>query len=192
MRYQIERSQTQVVKGSLTDIAKQNGTSLAETFLSADLIVLVDTSSSMAATDAPGGLSRYEAACKELANLQVAIPGKVAVISFAHGQPMFCPNGQPFNLEGGTDLAGALTFAKVADVPDMRFVVISDGQPDSEREALKVAATYLNRIDTIFVGPEGAPGRTFLAKLASAKNGQAVTADRVAQLASKVQYLLAA
>jgi len=193
MRYQLQKSQTQVVKGSLSDIAKQTGTSLAETFLSADVIVLVDTSSSMQAMDAPGGQTRYDAACTELANLQATIPGKVAVISFSgNSQTMFCPNGQPFNLEGGTDLAGALTFAKVADVPDMRFVVISDGQPDSEREALKVAATYLNRIDTIFVGPEGAPGRTFLAKLASAKNGQAVTADRVAQLASKVQYLLAA
>lgn len=194
MRYQIERSQTQVVKGSLTDIAKQTGTSLAETFLSADVIVLVDTSSSMQAMDAPGDKSRYDAARVELANLQATIPGKVAVISFAStGDVMFCPNGQPFNLEGGTGLAGALEFAKVADVPDMRFVVISDGQPDSERDALKVAAGYLNRIDTIFVGPEhDQRGRTFLAKLASAKGGQSVTADRVAQLASKVQYLLAA
>lgn len=194
MRYQLQKSQTQVVKGSLSDIAKATGASLAETFLSADVIVLVDTSSSMEAHDAPGGKSRYDAACTELANLQATIPGKVAVISFAStGSVMFCPNGQPFNLQGGTDLAGALGFAKVADVPDMRFVVISDGQPDSEREALKVAASYQNRIDTIFVGPEGdAHGRAFLAKLASAKNGQAVTADRVAQLASKVQYLLAA
>ena len=194
MRYQVQRSQTQVVKGSLSDIAKQNGTSLAETFLSADVIVLVDTSSSMDAQDAPGGKSRYDAACIELANLQATIPGKVAVISFSgHSQTMFCPNGQPFNLQGGTDLAGALTFAKIADVPDMRFVVISDGQPDSEREALKVAAGYRNRIDTIFVGPENdASGRVFLAKLASAKGGQAVTADRVAHLSSKVQYILAA
>lgn len=193
MKYQIERTQTQVVKGSLTDIAKATGASLAETFLGADVVVIVDTSSSMDAPDAPGGQTRYDAACKELANLQATIPGKVAVISFAsHGQIMFCPNGQPFNLQGGTDLAGALTFAKVADVPDMRFVVISDGQPDSEREALKVAAGYQNRIDTIFVGPENGPGLTFLAKLASAKNGQAVTADRVAQLSSKVQMLLAA
>ena len=58
MRTAIQKSQTQVVKGSLTDIAKQNGTSLAETFLSADVIVLVDTSSSMEAHDAPGGKSR--------------------------------------------------------------------------------------------------------------------------------------
>ena len=193
MRTAIQKSQTQVVKGSLTDIAKQNSTSLAETFLSADVIVLVDTSSSMEAHDAPGGKSRYDAACTELANLQATIPGKVAVISFAStGQVMFCPNGQPFNLEGGTGLASALEFAKIADVPDMRFVVISDGQPDSEREALKVAATYLNRIDTIFVGPEGDDrGRAFLTKLANAKGGQAVTADRVALLSNKVQYLLA-
>lgn len=194
MRYQLQKQQTQIVKGSLADIAKATGASLAETFLGADVIVLVDTSSSMEAHDAPGGLSRYEAACKELANLQATIPGKVAVISFAgYKGVMFCPNGEPYNLGGGTDLAGALEFAKVADVPDMRFVVISDGQPDSERDALKVARLYQNRIDTIFVGPENeTAGRTFLAKLASAKGGQTVTADRVAQLSNKVQYLLAA
>ena len=194
MRYQLQKQQTQVVKGSLADVAKSTGASLAETFLSADVIVLVDTSSSMQAMDAPGGKTRYDAACAELANLQATIPGKVAVISFAStGDVIFCPNGQPFNLEGGTGLASALEFAKIADVPDMRFVVISDGQPDSEREALKVAATYLNRIDAIFVGPEDDQrGRSFLAKLASAKGGQSVTADRVAQLSSKVQYLLAA
>jgi Mg-chelatase subunit ChlD len=194
MRHSIQKSNTAVVAGSLTDIAKQTGTSLAETFLGADVIVLVDTSSSMAATDAPGGLSRYDAACKELANLQATIPGKVAVISFSgHSSTMFCPNGQPYNLQGGTDLAGALKFAKVADVSDMRFVVISDGQPDSETEALNVARTYTNRIDTIFVGPEvDHGGRAFLARLATAKGGQSVTADRVAELSSKVQLLLAA
>ena len=53
MRYQLQKQQTQVVKGSLADVAKSTGASLAETFLSADVIVLVDTSSSMEASMPP-------------------------------------------------------------------------------------------------------------------------------------------
>lgn len=192
MRTSIQKSNTTIVKGSLADVAKATGAALAETFLSADVIVLVDTSGSMEATDAPGGVSRYNAACKELANLQATLPGKIAVISFA-STVMFCPNGQPFNLSGGTHLAEALKFARTADVDDMRFVVISDGQPSNEQAALDIAQTYKNRIDTIYVGPQDDyRGREFLVRLAKASGGQSVTADRVAQLSSKVQFLLAA
>lgn len=192
MRHSIQKSNTTIVKGSLADIAKATNTSLAESFLNADCIVIVDTSGSMSAEDAPGGKSRYDAACDELAKLQANLPGKIAVIAFSD-QTMFCPNGQPFYLGGGTDLAGALTFAKMADVDDMRFVVISDGQPQDERAALRVAQTYQNRIDVVYVGPEYDPdGRDFLNRLAKASGGQAVTADRVAQLSTKVQLLLAA
>lgn len=192
MRYAIDKSQTTIVKGSLADIAKSTGTSLAESFLSADAIVLVDTSGSMAAQDTPGGKSRYDVACDELAALQKTLPGKIAVISFS-SQTMFCPNGQPFNLEGGTDLAGALKFAKVADVDKMRFIVISDGQPDSPQNALLQARSYKNRIDVIYVGPElSAMGREFLNELARSSGGVAVTANEVAGLAHKTQLLLAA
>lgn len=181
-----------IVKGSLADIARETNTALAETFLSADVIVLVDTSGSMSAEDAPGGKSRYDTACNELAKLQATLPGKIAVISFS-STTMFCPNGQPFNLNGGTDLAGALKFTKVADVPDMRFMIISDGQPADPDKALAIAKTYTNRIDVVYVGPEHDPqGRDFLNRLANAIGGQAVTADRVAHLSSKVQLLLAA
>ena len=193
MRYGIQK-QTQIVKGSLSDIAKQTNTSLAESFLGADVVVLVDTSSSMTAADASDGMTRYDAACKELAALQATLPGKIAVISFAgHGFTMFCPNGQPYDLGGTTDLTGALSFAKIADVDDMRFIVISDGEPDDENAALRVAKSYQNRIDVVFVGNEAYPyGRDFLNRLAQASGGQTVTADRVAQLSSKVQLLLAA
>jgi len=186
------QKQTHIVKGSLSDVAKSTNTSLAESFLSADVIVLVDTSSSMENRDAPGGLSRYDAACKELATLQATIPGKVAVISFS-SSTVFCPNGQPFNLGGGTDLEEALKFAKIADVPDMRFIVISDGQPNSEDDTLKIARTYTNKIDTIFCGDkDDQRGRRFLERLAKIGGGQAVTADRVSQLSNKVQLLLTA
>lgn len=58
---------------------------------------------------------------------------------------------------------------------------------------MRIARSYQNRIDVIYVGSELSPtGRDFLTRLAKASGGQAVTADRVAQLSSKVQLLLAA
>lgn len=180
------------VTGSLAQISKDSGKPLAETFLSADCIVIVDTSASMEAHDAPGGKSRYEVACDELAKLQKTLPGKIAVIAFSD-KTIFCPNGIPLNMHSGTDLAGALKFAKVADVDGMRFIVISDGEPDREEAAMNIARDYTNKIDVVYVGPETSPiGRDFLIRLAKASGGQAVTADRVAQLSTKVQYLLAA
>lgn len=192
MRTAIQKSNTTIVKGSLADVAKATNTTLAESFLNADCIVIVDTSGSMAAEDAPGRKSRYDAACDELAKLQASLPGKIAVIAFS-SQVVFCPNGQPFNLGGGTDLAGALNFAKVADVGDIRFVIISDGQPQDERSALAIAKTYTSRIDVVYVGPEDDfNARNFLDRLAKASGGQSVTAERVAQLSNKMQLLLAA
>lgn len=188
----LTRNTAQVVKGSLAQVSKDKNQSIAMSFLDADCIVIVDVSSSMEETDAPGGKSRYQAACDELTALQSHLPGKIAVLAFSN-DCVFCPSGTPTMLGGSTDLAAALKFAKVADVDDMRFIVISDGQPNSEEDALAQAKTYQNRIDTIFVGSEISPlGRKFLARLATASGGKTVTADRVAQLSAKVQQLLAA
>lgn len=179
-----------LVKGSISDIATQNNQSIAQTFISCDVIVIVDTSASMGAHDAPGGRTRYEQACNELATLQGDLPGKIGVISFSD-RVMFCANGVPFDFGSSTDLAGALKFSKVADVPDaMRFIVISDGEPDSESEALMVARKYHNRIDTIYCGPENGMGRDFLKRLAAASGGSHVTTAQAAQLADGVTKLL--
>jgi hypothetical protein len=183
-----------ITKGSLSAIATQNGTSLAESFLDVDAVVIIDTSASMNATDTATGRSRYEQACKELETLQASMPGKIAVISFSStNEAKFCPGGIPHKYEGRTDVAGALTFAKLADVSGMRFVLISDGEPDDAAAALAVARTYTSRIDTIFVGDERRPtGRDFLKQLATASGGQNITSDRVQALAANVQQLLTA
>jgi len=181
-----------IVPGSLGAVAKQTGQSLAQTFLSCDVVVLVDTSGSMGSQDSQNGRSRYDQACIELANLQECMPGKIGVIAFS-SSTMFCPNGKPYNFQGGTNLEGALKFAKVADVPGaMKFIVISDGQPDDGEAALRVATTYHNKIDVIYCGPEAYPtGRDFLTRLAKASGGQTITADKAKDLASSVQKLLA-
>jgi Uncharacterized protein containing a von Willebrand factor type A (vWA) domain len=180
---------TQLVKGSLGAIAAQEGKSIAESFVNADVVIITDTSGSMEAHDSRGGKSRYEVACDELKQLQASLPGKLALLSFSN-DCVFCPGGIPFQFGGSTDLAKALKFAKLADVTGMRFIVISDGEPDNENEALRVAKTYKNKISTIYVGPEGGEGQEFLRKLAKASGGQGVTAAKVAQLADNVQKLL--
>jgi Mg-chelatase subunit ChlD len=180
---------TQIVPGSLSAIAQQNNASIAETFINADVIILVDTSGSMCACDARGDRSRYDIACEELKNLQAQLPGKLALLSFSD-DVVFCPSGIPFNYQGGTDLAKALKFAKVADVTGIRFIVISDGQPSDEDGCIRIAKTFKARIDCIYVGPEGGDGQKFLNQLAKASGGQGVTADRVKELSANVQRLL--
>ena len=181
---------TSVIPGSLMFVATQARQSIAESFVNADAVILVDTSGSMAACDSRGGQSRHDVACQELARLQRDMPGKLAVISFAD-LAEFCPSGVPAPPQGSTNLAGTLTFAKCADIEGMRFYVISDGMPDSTSEALRVAATYHVPISTIYVGPESdTMGRAFLSQLANASHGQSVTADCVNELAEKMRPLL--
>jgi len=183
-------NQNAIVPGSLNAVAQQNGKSIAESFINADAIILCDTSGSMHANDSREGKSRYDVACDELKQLQASLPGKIALLSFSD-DVQFCPSGIPFDFGSMTDLAKALKFAKMGDLTSgMRFIVISDGEPDSEGEALAIAKTYKNHIDTIFVGPDGGSGQEFLKRLANASGGQTVTADRVKELASSVQKLL--
>lgn len=181
---------TEIVVGSLSDVSEKNGQSLAESFVDAEAVVIVDVSGSMSERDSRGGRERYEIACEELAALQGRLPGKVAVIAFSDSA-VFCPGGKPPYMGVGTDLAGALSFAKIADVSGIRFFVISDGEPDNREKALQVAGTVSARIDTIYVGPEASPfGRDFLQELASRSGGQSVTADRAQDLASETEKLL--
>lgn len=181
-----------IVRGSLADLAQQTDRSIAESFVNAELVCIIDTSGSMNSPDSRGGKTRYSVACEELEKLQAGLPGKVAVINFSF-ETVFEPGGRPAMLGGGTDLAKALQFAKMADVPGMRFVLISDGEPDDERGAMQMARHYTNRIDVVYVGPEyNGSGREFLARLAAATGGKSVTADRAAELHAGILHLLSA
>jgi hypothetical protein len=185
-------TQTAVIPGSLAFVATQAHQSIAESFVNADAVIIVDTSGSMMTNDSRDGQSRYDVACQELARLQHDMPGKLAVISFSDSAE-FCPSGVPRFMGGGTNLAGALAFAGFADLPGMRFFVISDGYPDNEEKALKMAKTYKATISTVFVGPESdTQGRAFLAQLAAAAGGADLTAECVLELADKLTPLLKA
>lgn len=182
-----------IVVGSLSAMAKASNQSLAETFLSCDALILVDVSGSMAAEDAREGKSRYSVALEELATLQATMPGKLAIVGFSD-KAEFCPGGVPVFMGAGTDLAGALRFAQVADVGGMRFVVVSDGAPNDAEAALRVASTYKGRIDTVFCGPEDdrEGGRIFLNRLATAHGGQSMTVAKALNLAANMVQLLEA
>lgn len=180
-----------VVPGSLQNISQQKGITLAESFLDVDVLLIVDMSGSMATHDAPGGLSRYQAAEKELARLQNELPGKIGVVAFS-SWPVFVPNGVPPRLDGGTDMKAALEFVKIADDTGIKFILISDGEPNSERETLQVARTFKTPISTIFIGPEMSLGKEFLKKLAAATGGKQVNSEQVGMLAQPVLGLLEA
>jgi hypothetical protein len=182
--------QKSTVPGSLSQQASAKGQSLAETFISADCIVIVDTSGSMGGSDNTER-SRYDRACDELRKIQASMPGKIAVISFS-SEVMFCPAGVPWNYSSGTQLDKALIFARIADVPEMRFIVISDGQPDDESAALAEARKYQNKIDTIYIGPAGERGERFLSRLASESGGISAKDFSAHKLAETVRGLLTA
>jgi len=182
---------TAMVKGSLSQIAKESGKTLAESWISVDAVILVDISLSMSDRDARGGKSRHEVAQEELTNLQKTLPGKIAIIAFSQDFT-FVPGGLLPPPQDVTDLAGALKYTHIADaIPGMKFIVISDGEPNDEAEALKEAKRYKNIIDTIYVGPEsGRAGREFLQKLAKASGGEFMLKPKVAELASGIRGLL--
>lgn len=182
----------EIVYGSLGYIAQQ-GKSIAETFATGvDAILMIDTSASMRTDDCQNGKTRHQTACEELRRLQRQLPGKLAVIEWANSHA-FCPGGIPGPAVGfATDMAGVLEFVHTADDCGIKFILISDGEPDSEDAALNMAKLFKSHIDTIYIGPEGGAGAEFLRRLSSLTGGQSVSqsAREIVQLAQTVTKLI--
>lgn len=182
--------ETAIVTGSIKDAVITKGQSLALAFMAVETVVIVDTSGSMGAMDSRGGKSRYDVAVDELSKLQAGQPGKILVISFSD-EVKVCLNGVPYNFMGGTLVGRALQYAKQYDISGMNIIVISDGEPMDENEALAIARTFTNSISTVYVGPpDETRGREFLGRLAMATGGKTVTADRAKELATSITTLL--
>lgn len=177
----------QIVPGSIADVVARNEMAAPV------VVVLVDVSYSMDDCDARAAdgriISRYEAACQQLAKLQARHPGRVAVMAFAD-EPMMCPGGVPVPPCGYTALHRALAKAKEADTGLMRFVVISDGWPDNEDKALQVAAKFKGAIDTIAIG-QSLGGADFLRRLATLTGGTFSEDAATLALAETIETLLA-
>lgn len=183
----------EIVYGSL-GYMEQQGKSIAQSFLSVDAIVMIDTSGSMAQADCQNGQTRHAVACDELRRLQRQIPGKLAIIEWSTSHA-FCPGGIPGPAVGSsTNMAGVLEFVKIADGTDIKFILISDGEPDTEQHTLDVARTFTSHIDTIYIGPEGGMGADFLRRLSALTGGRAQTqsAREIVNLADSITRLLTA
>lgn len=179
-----------ITKGSIADIMQREDVSLAESFLSCDCVVLFDVSGSMAHKD-DSGATRFDRGIGQLREIQADYPGRFAIIQFAD-RVDFMPGGVPAMGVSGfcTDLTAALKYAAAADaVPDMRFIVISDGEPDNEATALAAARGYSNAIDTIYIGEDDGGGKRFLQQLARASGGASVE-TAAENIGANVLYLL--
>jgi Mg-chelatase subunit ChlD len=180
-----------IVPGSLSAVSKRDGVSLEQSFMGADVVILADMSGSMYSADAPGGLSRFDAAERDIRCLQEQHAGKVALLVFSN-DVRFCPGGVPQRLAGNTNLAGALKFIHVCDDTGMKIILISDGMPDDPDAALREAKKFKTKIDCIFIGPESDTfgGRAFLQRLAAATGGQFIASDAPGELLKPVETLM--
>ena len=179
-----------IVKGSIADVAEKRKQSIAVSFMNAQMIVLLDVSGSMMGCDTTSGRSRHDVAEEELTRLQNENEGKVALICFSD-LVLFCPNGLPSRMNGSTNLAEGLRFIKRADGTNIKLVVISDGEPNSEYEALEVASTFKSKIHTIHIGSEyDKSGRDFLQLLASKTGGTALKSKEIGKLKAEVEEIL--
>lgn len=181
----------QIVIGSLSQIAQSNNQSLAESFMQADCILLLDESGSMDTNDATDNKTRRQVAREEVIRLQKDYPGKIALIAFSD-YPVFCPAGIPVTLDGSTNLYSALEYIKPCDNTGMKIIIVSDGVPSRPDECIRLAGTFKTRIDVVFIGNETdyQGGRAFLEKLAKATGGQSLKSDTPGLLGAKVETLL--
>lgn len=184
---------TAIVPGSLGAVAKKTGQSIAQGFLNVKCLVMVDTSGSMSEADAGDGLTRHEAARRQLERLQAENPGEVGVCSFSSSAE-FCPGGVPNVRNSSTNMAAALKMMKMADGCGIRLVLISDGCPDDSVAALDLAKTFTSKIDTIYIGREGDSGRKFLRQLSDATGGISITnaVSELSKLGDNVTMLIGA
>jgi hypothetical protein len=186
-----------ILAGSPADIARREGTGLAEAlYANMALIILGDNSGSMEAMDVENGpgeyLTREQKAMQELANLYEQYPGKALLIEFSNFVNIR-PNGTFSGQHGGTDLTAALRFLRdvgIDQIPDIKVVVISDGHPDDPATCLKVAKQLGVKLNTIYCGPsDGYMGLHFLNDLANASGGRATTVENV-DLEKEITHLL--
>lgn len=168
----------QKAPGSLESVSEQNNLPMEEVFMGVEHIILFDSSASMDVSDAEGNTTRFSVAKAELIALQQELEGKIALICFSN-QTVFCPSGIPFKPQGGTNLLDALKFIESADDTDIKFHLISDGEPYSENPCISFASNFKTPINCIFIGSKSDAygGMSFLNKLAKITGGKAVNSS---------------
>lgn len=146
--------------------------------------ILADVSASMA--ERAGSDRKIDALSASLASVLVDAPA-AAVIAFATVAGPVAPGAPLPQPTGGTALHLALEAAR----DHRRVLVISDGQPDSAPDALRVAERIVAagaRIDTLFIGSDDdRAGIAFMRRLAEVGRGETLTCDIVRQRGDRAQ-----
>lgn len=162
------------VRGSIASAADAGNITIEEAFLKCDVVAMVDVSGSMANDH------KFRDACEALERIQDRYPGRVAVLQFS-ATVRFRPDGK-LDFEGmGTQMDDVLEFARAADVPGMTFILVSDGYPNDDDAALRVARQYTQPIHTVYIGPEGDEGEKFLRRLSSMTGGKSSHSVEIVQ-----------
>jgi hypothetical protein len=178
------------VKGSLTETQRQRNLSFAEVFVTVEAVVVCDISGSMSTQDVnceDGFKTRFEETNRQLKKLQSRMPGKLAVVEFSD-DAVFCPDGQLTGVKGGTDLLGALQFVSPAAGCGIKFIIVSDGLPDSPEDTLRYAGQLHEQLNCIHIGKDDR-GKTFMDRLAKVSGGQSLESE-VQLLSDNIQKLL--
>lgn len=187
-----------IVKGSTTQVAQAQGMSLAQAFVSVDVMVVIDLSGSMDMQDAPSGggiISRRSAAREQLEKLQYDHAGRIGLIAFAD-RAEYLPGGNIDGVDvgGGTDMLEGLRMAMPASNAGIPLVVISDGEPNwgLEEDCLALAGLMQSPLHCIYVGPEGGRGFAFLQRLARAAGdyGKARTSTTIGEFLQEIESTL--
>lgn len=185
----LQKKDLHAVTGSIYDIAFRGDEQVESVIADAEIVILIDTSSSMNTQDNREAETRYDHACRALREIQQAHQGKVLLVSF-NTYSNFCLDGVPDQPSGQTILAPALELVKDFAGTGMKFIVISDGALGDHSRAIEAARRLGEPIDTIYIGPEGGHGEDAMRELARITQG--TTAGRVEpkMLGSRIAGLL--
>lgn len=154
-----------------------------------EILVVCDLSGSMDDFIGNGGTSKYEHLKIALNDIRRSY-SKVRVILFSSGAEEWKGGTIP-QPNGGTNLAGALAFAR--KWKPKKTIIISDGVPDNEIAAQQEADAITGEVDTIYCGPDGHPAIQFLRSLAHSTGGTNLNWDGYrSELAANIRGLLTA
>ncbi len=157
-------------------------------------MVLCDCSGSMSDLVGSSGISKFRHLQIALADLEQGFPALRLVAFASLAREVEGSSGLPdpdkgMGLGNSTNLAGALEVA--AGWKPRRTIVISDGLPDSESNALDAAQRMTGAIDTIYCGPDAHPAVLFLQSLSRKTGGHAVVWDGRYEVCGVIRALIA-
>lgn len=147
-------------------------------------VILADVSGSM--SDRAGSRTKIELLREALATVGPQIPN-ARLVAF-HSMPAECFAGTLPEPQGSTALDLAIDYA--ASLDSRTTLVISDGQPDSEADALKAAERLKGVIDVLYIGDDGnTKAIEFMRRLARIGAGRVIVRD-IKRYAASTQIVI--